>query len=810
LGITEIDPMKHGLIFERFLNPERVSLPDIDIDFDPVGRMKVLDYVAQKYGAPQVAQCTTYGTIKTKQALKDAARIMGYDFSTGERLTKALPGGGKNAKDPSLKDLFDPKSKRYAEGREFRELYETDPDAHKIIDRARGIEGLIRQTGVHACATIMADIPITDISPLMERSDGTITTVFEYHTCETLGLVKNDFLGLSNLTTIHDTLANIKANKGESVDITKVPLDDKATYRLLSAGSTLGVFQLDSDGMRSLLKQLKPDNFNDISALIALYRPGPMDMNSHINYAKRKNGEQPITPIDEEVAKPLAPVLDETYGLIVYQEQVQSAARILAGYSLGEADVLRRAMGKKKPEVLAHEKVPFFKGMAEHGYSQKAAQDVWDILVPFSGYAFNKAHSACYGLVSYWTAYLKTHYPVEFMAALLEGERTNKDKTAIYLAEARRMNIKVLIPDVNESVAAYSAVGSVVRFGLGAIRNVGEKVVEGIVAERKGPRGLYKDFLDFIRRVPLEVLNKRAVESLIKGGAFDSISPNRRALFTISESAIDQVVPLRRKEAEGQFDLFSDGEGGTQDVGLGDATITIPDIPEWDKRQKLNFEREVLGLYVSDHPLSGMSSILAGLRDYSIAELIERAPAMPDRSIVTLSGMITKVERRTSKSGNPWALVTIEDLDSSIDCLFFGRAFQAASSELVIDKICQIRGMVSVDETTVKLRAMDLNIVEVSADDARPLDINIGTGQLTASNIRRLYSVLRDNPGMCPVTLVITGADGATTRVECGDMFRVTNKNELVAYIKTIFGVRSIQTQKRRDLTQEPAYAPQY
>ena len=809
LGITEIDPMKHGLIFERFLNPERVSLPDIDIDFDPVGRGKVLEHVAQTYGAPQVAQCTTYGTIKTKQALKDASRIMGYEFSMGERLVKALPGGGKNAKDPSLKDLFDPQSKRYAEGREFRELYESDPDAKKIIDRARGIEGLIRQTGVHACATIMADIPITDISPLMERSDGTITTVFEYHTCETLGLVKNDFLGLSNLTTIHDTLANIKANKGETVDITKVPLDDQPTYRLLSAGNTLGVFQLDSDGMRSLLKQLKPDNFNDISALIALYRPGPMDMNSHINYAKRKNHEQPITPINDEVAKPLAPVLDETYGLIVYQEQVQSAARILAGYSLGEADVLRRAMGKKKPEVLAHEKVPFFKGMKEHGYSEKAAQDVWDILVPFSGYAFNKAHSACYGLISYWTAYLKTHYPVEFMAALLEGERTNKDKTAIYLAEARRMNIRVLIPDVNESVAAYSAVGDVVRFGLGAIRNVGEKVVEGIVEERQPPKGPYKDFLDFIRRVPLEVLNKRAVESLIKGGAFDSISPNRRALFTISESAIDQVVPLRRKEAEGQFDLFSDGGAG-QDVGLGDATITIPDIPEWDKRQKLNFEREVLGLYVSDHPLSGMSSVLAGLRDYSIADLIDRAPSMPDRSIVTLSGMITKVDRRTSKSGNPWALVTLEDLDSSIDCLFFGRAFKAASASLAVDKICQIRGMVDVDETTVKLRAMDLNIVEVSADDARPLDIAIGTGQLTADNVRRLYAVLRDNPGICPVTLDITAPDGARTCVECGDMFRVANRNELVAYIKTIFGVHSVASSKRRDLTQESAYAPSY
>ena len=438
MGITELDPLEHGLIFERFLNPERVSLPDIDVDFDPDGRGRVLDYVGEKYGRDKVAQCVIYGTIKTKQALKDSARIMGYDFSVGDKITKALPPAQTGGKDIPLHDIFDPSAKRYAEAREFRELYDSDPDAKRITDEAMGIEGLIRQTGVHACATIMGSEPITNTSPLLERTDGTVTTTLEYHTCETLGLVKMDFLGLSNLTVIRDTLNNIEANGKERIDHTKIPLDDRPTYDLLSRGDTLGVFQLDSDGMRSLLKTLKPNNFNDISALIALYRPGPMDMDSHTNYAKRKNGLQKITPIHPEVAEPLKEVLDETYGLIVYQEQVQSAARILAGYSLGKADVLRRAMGKKKPEVLAKEKIPFFAGMKEHGYSEEAAQAVWDILVPFSGYAFNKAHSAAYGLISYWTAYLKTHYPVEFMAALLQGASTNKDKTALYLGEARR------------------------------------------------------------------------------------------------------------------------------------------------------------------------------------------------------------------------------------------------------------------------------------------------------------------------------------------------------------------------------------
>ena len=349
MGITELDPIKHGLIFERFLNPERVSLPDIDVDFDPDGRGRVLDYVGDKYGRDKVAQCVIYGTIKTKQALKDSARIMGYEFSMGERITKALPPAQTGGKDIPLHDIFEPSSKRYAEAREFRELYDSDPDVKRVTDEAMGIEGLIRQTGVHACATIMGSEPISNTSPLLERTDGTVTTTLEYHTCETLGLVKMDFLGLSNLTVIRDTLNNIEANGKTRIDHTKIPLDDRATYDLLSRGDTLGVFQLDSDGMRSLLKTLKPNNFNDISALIALYRPGPMDMDSHTNYAKRKNGLQKITPIHPEVAEPLKEVLDETYGLIVYQEQVQSAARILAGYSLGKADVLRRAMARRSP-----------------------------------------------------------------------------------------------------------------------------------------------------------------------------------------------------------------------------------------------------------------------------------------------------------------------------------------------------------------------------------------------------------------------------------------------------------------------------
>jgi DNA polymerase-3 subunit alpha len=788
MGITELDPLKHGLIFERFLNPERVSLPDIDVDFDPDGRAKVLDYVGEKYGRDKVAQCVIYGTIKTKQALKDSARIMGYEFSVGEHITKALPPS-KNGKDASLKDIFDPTSKRFAEAREFRELYESDPDTKRITEQAKGIEGLIRQTGVHACATIMGSEPITDTSPLLERTDGTVTTTFEYHTCETLGLVKMDFLGLSNLTVIRDTLLNIERNGKDKIDYTKIPLEDKETYQLLSRGDTLGVFQLDSDGMRSLLRQLKPDNFNDISALIALYRPGPMDMDSHTNYAKRKNGLQRITPIHPEVAEPLAAVLDETYGLIVYQEQVQSAARILAGYSLGRADVLRRAMGKKKPEVLAKEQGPFFEGMKEHGYSEEAAQAVWDILVPFSGYAFNKAHSAAYGLISYWTAYLKTHYPVEFMAALLQNERTNKDKTALYLGEARRMGIQVLPPDVNESILEYSAVGDVVRFGLGAIRNVGDKVVADIIAERETDRGRYVNFMDFIRRVPLTALNRRLVESLVKAGAFDSIDPNRRALFQIHEAAIDSVVSLKRKQAEGQFDLFADMDGDDGAEAMGDASVIVPDIEEWDKKTKLNFEREMLGLYVSDHPLSGMTAVLGGLREMSIAHLIDRAKTMDDRQQVTLAGLITSVDRRVSRKGNPWAIVTIEDMESSIQCMFFGKVYEAASQDLAVDEIVQIRGQVEVrDESTPSIRATELQVPTLEAADERPVMITLPTVALDRSRIGQLGQVLHDHPGYCEVKLAVLDERGNARVLTFGDRFRVKRDTSLFAEIKILFG----------------------
>src|SRR6478752_4245784 len=484
MRITDLNPLKHGLIFERFLNPDRVSMPDFDVDFDDRRRPEVIKYATEKYGDERVAQIVTYGTIKAKQALKDSSRVLGFPFGMGEKLTKAMPPPVMG-KDIPLTGIFDKDHPRYKEAVDIRAVVETDPEAKTVFDTALGLENLKRQWGVHAAGVIMSSDPLIDIIPIMKREqDGQIVTQFDYPACESLGLIKMDFLGLRNLTIINDALDNIRDNRGEELVLEELELDDRPAYELLSRGDTLGVFQLDGGPMRSLLRLMKPDNFEDISALIALYRPGPMGANSHTNYALRKNGLQDITPIHPELAEPLAEILSTSYGLIIYQEQVMAIAQKVAGFSLGQADILRRAMGKKKKSELDKQFEGFSQGMVDNGYSMDAVNKLWEILLPFSDYAFNKAHSAAYGVIWYWTAYLKAHYPAEYMAALLTSVGDSKDKMAVYLNECRRMGIKVLPPDVGQSIRYFAAVGEDIRFGLGAVRNVGTNVVDGIVQAR--------------------------------------------------------------------------------------------------------------------------------------------------------------------------------------------------------------------------------------------------------------------------------------------------------------------------------------
>ena len=787
LRITDLDPLVHGLLFERFLNPDRVSMPDFDIDFDERRRGEVINYVSQKYGEDRVSMIVTYGTIKAKQAVKDSSRILAYPFAMGDRITKAMPAAVMG-KDVPLKEIFNPEHKRFGEGGEFRGLYDSDADVRRVVDTAMGIEGLKRQWGVHAAGVIMSSEPLIDVIPLLKRpADGAMITQFDYPTCEALGLIKMDFLGLRNLTVLDDCIKNIVTNRDETVVLEELTLDDPTTYALLQRGDTLGVFQLDGGPMRALLRSMRPDQFADISAVGALYRPGPMGMDSHNKYARRKTGREPVEPIHRELAEPLADILDETYGLLVYQEQVMAIVREVAGYTLGQADLLRKAMGKKKKEILDAEYVPYSEGMKANGFSEGAIKALWDALLPFSDYAFNKAHSAAYGMVSYWTAYLKANYPAEYMAALLTSVKDDKDKMAIYLNESRRMKIQVLPPDVNESHADFTPVGRDIRFGLTAVRNVGSNVVSGIVATRE-EKNRYTDFNDFMEKVPALVCNKRVVESLIKAGAFDEMKHKRRALVTVHESAVDQYIDIKKNEAIGQDSLFADMGSMDDDSGFGvfGVTVSIPDIDDWDKMTLLAHEREMLGLYVSDHPLLGLEHVLSQGTDCSIGALMldeERAHG----STLTVSGLITSVQRKITKRGDAWATITLEDLDGAIEVLLFPSAYQLASTMLVEDQIVRVKGQLSRDKDQPEIRAQEVTAPDLSDGPSGPVVISLPSTRCTPPVVDQLRDVLGSHPGMTEVQLRLLTRT-STKLLKLDDTLRVSPSPALFADLKQLLG----------------------
>ncbi len=782
MRITDLDPLVHGLIFERFLNPDRVSMPDFDIDFDERRRAEVMRYVTEKYGDDRVSMIVTYGTIKAKQAVKDSSRILGYPYAMGDRITKVMPAAVMG-KDVPLKQIFDPSHPRYSDGGEFRALYESDADVKRVVETAVGIEGLKRQWGVHAAGVIMSSVPLQEIIPVMRReADGAIITQFDYPTCEKLGLIKMDFLGLRNLTVLDDALVNIANNRGVKVVLEELTLDDPLTYRLLQAGDTLGVFQLDGGPMRALLRSMQPDNFEDISAVGALYRPGPMGADSHNKYAKRKTGREPIEPIHPHLAEALEDVLGDTYGLIVYQEQVMAIAQKLAGYTLGEADILRRAMGKKKKEELDKQFEKFSSGMTERGFSAASISTLWEILVPFSDYAFNKAHSAAYGLVSYWTAYLKANYPAEYMAALLTSVKDDKDKMAIYLGECRRMKIMVLPPDVNESEADFTPVGTDIRFGFTAVRNAGANVVDQIVQTRR-EQGRFTDFGDFMNKVPGQVCNKRLIDSLIKAGAFDSLGHGRRALVAIAESAVDQYNDIKRNEAIGQDSLFADLDD-TDAAGFG-VNIVVPTIDEWDKQTLLAHERDMLGLYVSDHPLNGMEHVLARSADHTIGSLFDEG--LVDRMSVKICGLVTSINRRLTKKGDAWASVTLEDLHGSIEVNFFPGTYSLLSTMLIEDTLLIVDGNLDLSKEQPSVRGRSVTAPDVTHGSAGPLVITLPATRCTPPVVDQLKDVLRTHPGSTEVRLKLQ-ARAQTTLLRLGDDLRVEPSSALSADLKQLLG----------------------
>jgi DNA polymerase-3 subunit alpha len=791
LQITDLDPIEHKLIFERFLNPERVSPPDIDLDFDERRRGEVMRYTVDKWGEQNVAQVITFGTIKTKAALKDSARVIHGQpgFAIAERITKALPPPVM-AKDIPLSGIFDPSHERYAEAAEVRALADHDPEVGRIMSTARGLEGLVRNAGVHACAVVLSSEPLLDVLPLWKRDDGSIITGWDYPSCEDIGLLKMDFLGLRNLTVVDDTIKAVEANHGVRVPLpTSGPeLADKKTYELLARGDTLGVFQLDGGGMRTLLKAMAPTHFGDIAAALALYRPGPMAANAHMDYAERSNGRQKITPIHPELEAALEPILGETYHLLVYQEQVMAIAQQLAGYSLGQADLLRRAMGKKKKEIIEKEFERFSAGMAERGYSNEAIRTLWDVMLPFAGYAFNKSHTAGYGLVSYWTAYLKANYPTEFMAAQLTSIGDDKDKSAIYLAECRRMGIKVLPPDINDSDHWFSAVGGNIRFGLGAVRNVGANVVASIIRTRRA-KGRFTSFTDFLEKAELVCCNKRTIESLIKAGAFDSFGQPRRALVTVHEEAVDAVTGLKRQEAQGQYDLFGGMGDEPPDPDSSPLAQLKIDGEEWPRKALLAAERDMLGLYVSAHPLDGTERILRKHAPKSIAATIDDAPKEGE---IVLAGMISSVDRRVNKKGEPWAIVVIEDLDASMEVLFFPKTYSVMSQDLVTDSAVAVKGRVMWRDERMSVFASGLIPLDISAAQADPglippLVIKAEATRIDESVVAELKSALLAHAGDTPLTLVLCHGSRETP-LAIRD-FPVKVSSALLGELKSIPGI---------------------
>ncbi|MCA1829927.1 MAG: DNA polymerase III subunit alpha, partial [Actinobacteria bacterium] len=681
LGIVNMDPIKYRLMFERFLNPARREMPDIDMDFDVRGRGEVLQYAVRKYGEDHVAQIVTFARIKGKQAIRDAARVLGMPYSVGDRLARAYPPGILG-KDPPLAACFDPafdwpagdgSNQAYANATDLRAAYETDEDSKRVIDVARGLEGLRRQAGVHAAGVVISDVPLTDVVPVWrnEALGGTVTQ-YEMNAVAELGLLKMDFLGLRNLTTLGDAIDLLRRRQID-IDIDQIPMDDRKTFEMLARGETAGVFQMEGSAMREWLVKLKPDHFEDIVAMVALYRPGPMK--EIPKYIKGKNDPASVVFLHPA----LEPILKDTYGVIVYQEQILQLLQLIAGYSAGEADIVRKAIGKKIKEKMDAEEPKFIDGARAQGLSKEQARTLWRLIEPFAGYSFNRAHAACYGLVAYQTAYLRANYPIEYMAALLTSVKDNADRSPVYLAEARAFDITVEPPDVNHSDMDFTPTDSgTIRYGLSAVRNVGENVVTKITEAREA-KGAFTTFEDFIAKVDPIVLNRRVIESLAKAGAFDSLGVERSQLLqrdvekglVLSDEAAaraDAANADARAREQGQFSLFAGGD----DTGATDLHSPLPPTKEvLPKNLLLAAEKEMLGAYVSDHPLFAVEAALRAAAEHRADDM----DALPEGAPVTAGGLVTQLKKRFTRKGEPMAEFVLEDLRGAVRVLVFPSAY---------------------------------------------------------------------------------------------------------------------------------------
>ncbi len=791
LWITDLDPIKYDLLFERFLNPSRVSMPDIDMDFDTRFRDDMIRYAASRYGRDNVAQIVTFSQIKARAAVRDAARVLGYPYAMGDRVAKAMPPLVMG-RDTPLRYCFE-ENPKYSDGykaaAELRDMAATDADVARVVEVAKGLEGLRRQDGIHAAAVVITKEPLTEYMPIQRKPESgkdisgvPVVTQYEMHGVEDLGLLKMDFLGLRNLDVISDCLELIKSTRGIDLDIDSVDLDDEPTFELLRRGDTIGVFQLESTPMRALIRSLAPTSFDDVAALVALYRPGPMSANMHNDYADRKNGRKPIEFFHPDAEE----LLSDTYGLMIYQESVMRVAQKFAGYSLAQADSLRKACGKKDREIMARERAGFVEGCVAEGYGEKLGTELFNVIEKFADYAFNKSHSFGYGYVAYQIAYLKANYPVEYLSALLTSVKGKLETAAIYLNECRVMGIRVEVPDINLSESNFTPLpnqdpdsddlGQIV-FGLSAVRNVGVGFVAKVI-EARNAGGPFESFTDFVERVDLEALNKRTIESLIKAGAFDSLGHPRKGLLQVFESIVDLTVKRRREHDMGVMSLFGD----VDDSPTFEERPAIADV-EFDKMPKLAHEKEMLGLYISDHPLLGMEALIRRNADCTVSDLVD----MADGSIRKVGGVITNLQRKWTRGGELMAVFELEDLGGSIEVMVFPRTMQEHGPKLADDAIVLIRGRVENRDDMPKLFVQDIEVVEDRGDTA-PVRVRLAPQFQKASCIADLKSILSAHPGDSPVELHLS--DKQVVRLP--DDYAVNNANGVIAELRVLLGPDSI------------------
>ena len=799
LEITDLDPIRYDLLFERFLNPSRSNMPDIDMDFDSRHRDELIRYAAERYGRDHVAQIITFSQIKARAAVRDAARVLGHPYGLGDRVAKAMPQLIMGRDTPLAACLVETEehSDGFKMAADLRQMYETDNDVREVVDVARGLEGLRRQDSIHAAAVVITKEPLTEYLPIQRKpesgqdpADAPVVTQFEMHAVEDLGLLKMDFLGLRNLDVITDTLALVEATRGEVIDIDNVQLDDAATFDLLARGDTIGVFQLESGPMRSLMRSLAPTGFQDVAALVALYRPGPMSTNMHNDYADRKNGRQPVSYFHPDAEELLA----DTYGLMIYQESVMRVAQKFAGYSMADADNLRKACGKKDRDLMQKERKGFVSGCEATGYGGALGDDLFDDIEQFADYAFNKSHSYGYGYIAYQIAFLKANYPVEYMAALLTSVKSNLDKAAVYLNECRIMGIDVGVPDINTARSDFHALpgdqvgangsgsGHRIAFGLSAVRNVGEGLVDLLLAERDSG-GPFADFYDFVERCDSTVLNKRTVESLIKAGAFDAFGHPRQGLLLAHEQVIEHTLARRREHDMGVMSLF--GEGDSEP--LFDERTVISDV-EFDKTVRLAFEKEMLGLYVSDHPLSGYEVALRRRCDMAIADLADVDDGMQH----TIGGVLTNLQKKWTRKGDLMAVFDLEDLGGSVEVTVFPKTMAEHGHKLEEDAIVLVRGRLDDRRGAVpKILCHEVEVVEMGdLPSSRPVRLRLPIDRVSKSTVDELKELLSAHPGDAEVYLHL--GDRQVLRLPAD--YCVNPSGGLVGELRVLLGAEAVVT----------------